>query len=108
MNWKVKASRADITLGPKEPNELEAPVWAHKLEKDGYLRTSNAYCLVGRIDRLDWIDVLAVHMHCCNADFYMKDGSGPSEQWKHHYIRAFTEDKHTVAPEISSKMRSAN
>jgi hypothetical protein len=107
MNWTVKISRDKITLGPTEPCELQAPVWALKLEQDGYRRTSNAFCTIGRIDRPDWIDVLALNMNCCNADFYMKDGSGPSEAWKSHYIRRFTTDKHTVAPEISRKIRSA-
>jgi hypothetical protein len=104
---KIKITRDQITLGPKEPSELEVLVWVYKLEQDGYRRTSNAFCTIGKIDRHDWIDVLASKMYCCNADFYMKDGSGPSDQWKSHYIRMYTKDKHTVAPEISRKIQSA-
>lgn len=106
MNQKVKITRDKITIGPQEPDEFDIMFWTHHLKKEGYIRTSNAYCMIGRPDREDWIDVMATKMNCCNADFYMKDGSGPSPQWKEHYVRTYSQDKHTVAPEIIRKMKA--
>lgn len=108
MNQKVKISRDDITIGPKEPDAFDIAFWAHHLTKEGYRRASNAYCLIVRPDRDDWIDVLATKMNCCNADYYMKDGSGPSPQWRDHYSRIYSTDKQTVAPEILRKIPSCS
>lgn len=106
MNQKVKITRDQITIGPQEPDAFDVMFWAYHLKKEGYIRTSNAYCQISRPDRADWIDHLAIHMFCCKADFYMKDGSGPSNQWKEHYTRMFSKDTHTVAPEILRKIPS--
>lgn len=103
----IKISLDDITLGPKEPDELQAVTWAFELNNQGYRRTSNAYCAIGKIDRDDWHIVLATKMRCAPADFYMTDGSGLSEHWKNHYIRTHTTDKHTVAPAILRLLHSA-
>ena len=103
----IKIKPDDITIGPKEPDELQAAVWAYELDQLGYRRTSNAYCLIGRVDRDDWHKVLAIKMRGCPADFYMTDGSGLSERWKGYYIRQYTTDKHTVAPAILRKLRTA-
>ena len=105
MNSKIKITRDQITIGPEEPDEFDVTFWAHHLTKEGYRRISNAYCLIARQDRDDWIDVLATEMHCCNADFYMKNGSGPSESWRGYYASIYSKDKQTVAPEILRKMK---
>lgn len=94
MTIKIKAS--DITYGSTDPEEVEAFLIAGKLSKMGYRRISNAYCCVARIDRDDWLDVLATKMHCCVADFYNKDGTGVKDEWKDHYIRCYSTDKQTV------------
>lgn len=106
MKWgKVKISAADITWGPKEePNEVAAFILAGILSKMGYRRTSNAYCMVARIDREDWLDVLAKQRNCSRADFYNVDGSGVGNQHRDHYIRVFSNDKLTVHPAIHRRV----
>lgn len=100
MMFKTKITRDAITIGPKEPTEIEALVWAKTLMDDGYRKVSNAYCMVARIDREDWLDVLAKQRGCSRADFYNLDGSGIGDQHKDHYVRMFSKDTQTVAPEI--------
>lgn len=104
--FKCKISRDQITYGPKEPDEVEAFMVAGELMKQGYRKTSNAYCHVSRIDREDWLDVLAKQRHCSRADFYNVDGSGVGDQHRDHYIRTFSKDKLTVAPEVLSFMKA--
>lgn len=66
----------------------------------GYKRVSNAYGLVARIDREDWLDVLARSMPGrCVADFLVvagRDAGKPSELWANHYRRVYSKDWHTV------------
>lgn len=103
--FKCKISRSQITYGPQEPDKLTAQVVAYDLMKKGYRKTSNAYCIVSRIDRDDWLDVLAKERRCSRADFYNVDGSGVGDQHRNHYIRVFSKDKLTVAPEVMSFMK---
>ena len=84
--------------------ELEAFMAAGELTKLGYRRVSNKYKLVSRIDREDWLDVLATQLRCCRADFYMMDGSGIADNWKEHFCRVYSQDKLTVSPAVYSKM----
>jgi hypothetical protein len=67
---------------------------------EGYFRTSNAYGLVTRIDRDDWIDVLAADRPgTCRADYLIKSGPDagkPSPQWADFYRRVYSADDHTV------------
>ena len=98
--FKVKISRDQITYGPKEPDDETARGIAAELMEQGYRRTSNAYCHVSRIDRDDWLDVLAEHRRCSRADFYNVDGSGIGDNHRDHYVRCFSKDNHTVAPEV--------
>ena len=103
--FKVKISRDQITYGPKDPDELAAWVTAADLMKQGYRKISNAYCHVARIDREDWLDILAHERRCSRADFYNVDGSGVGDQHRDHYVRSFSKDKHTVAPEVLRLMK---
>ena len=98
--FKVKIGPADITYGSWEPDDVEAFVIAGDLMSKGYRRTSNAYCMVSRIDREDWLDVLASQRGCSRADFYNVDGSGVGDQHRDHYIRVFSKDNHTVSPKV--------
>jgi hypothetical protein len=106
MNVKIKAS--DITYGPQtleKLDELYIITAAHDLYLKGYRRMSNAYCCVGRIDRDDWLDVLAKSMNTCRADYYNLDGSGISDSWRDHYIRCHSKDTLTVNPYIHRKVQ---
>lgn len=61
MAQNCKISVEDITWGPEQMmlSDLEVFTYSGELEQLGYRRVSNAYCLVARIDRDDWLDVLA-------------------------------------------------
>lgn len=104
MSFKVKIKLSDITYGPTEPDEFVATVVAKELYDKGYRRISNAYCQVARIDREDWLDVLARQRNCSRADFYNVDGSGIGNQHRDSYVRCFSKDIHIVAPAILRKI----
>lgn len=100
VTFSCKITENDVTYGPWNPEKLVAIVFAKTLADQGYRRISNAYCRVARIDREDWLDVLAEQRRCSRADFYNVDGSGIGNQHRDHYIRCFSKDVLTVAPEI--------
>jgi hypothetical protein len=107
MYGKVKISTDQITWGPKEaPSDFASWLLAGELMNKGYRRTSNAYCMVARIDREDWLDVLARERHCSRADFYNVDGSGVSDQHRDYYVRCHSKDKLTVHPAIIRLIKS--
>jgi len=99
-----KITEQDITYGPTDPDAETAIRIAEELTKLGYRKTSNAYCLVSRIDREDWLEVLAKQRHCSRADFYNVDGSGISDSHKEHYIRVHSKDNLTVHPNVYKNM----
>jgi hypothetical protein len=103
--FKTKITEEDVTYGPTDPDELVAEVFALELAKKGYIGVSNAYCQIGRIDRIDWLDVMARARHCSRADFYNVDGSGIGEQHREHYVRCHTKDLLTVHPQIYQRMK---
>lgn len=105
MTFKCKIKEESITYGSWDPDDVEAFVTAGDLMRQGYRKTSNAYCLVGRIDRKDWLEVLARSRRCSVADFYNVDGSGVGDQHKDFYIRTFTTDHHTVSPKVLKLMK---
>lgn len=100
----IKISIDDITYGPKDPDEFTAWFTASELNKQGYRKSSNAYCTVTRIDRDDWIHVLATQMRCAPADFYKLDGSGIDDRWRAYYNAQFSQDTLTVHPDVYKKM----
>jgi len=105
MSFKCKIREEDITYGTWDPDELEAWVIAGKLMKEGYRKTSNAYCRVSRIDREDWLDVLAKERHCSRADFYNVDGFGIGDQHRDYYVRVHSKDTLTVSPKVLKLMK---
>jgi hypothetical protein len=103
--FKSKITESDITYGNTDPDEFDATFYAYDLYKQGYRGMSNAYCLVGRVDRTDWLEVLAKQRHCCVADFYNVDGSGVGDNHRDFYIRTFTKDTHTIHPRVYEKLK---
>lgn len=105
---KTKILFSDITYGPRsrDVDELMAFTVAGDLLEKGYRRTSNAFCTVARIDREDWLDVLATALGCAVADFYNKDGTGVGDRWRDMYVRKYSADKHTVHPEILYRIKA--
>lgn len=107
MYGKVKISLDQITWGPKEtPSDYVTWLLSGELLNKGYRRISNAYCTVARIDREDWLDVLAKERRCSRADFYNVDGSGVSDQHRDYYVRCFSKDKLTIHPKICRSIKS--
>jgi hypothetical protein len=106
QNFKCKIFESDITYGPQQfdLDDTHAFLHAGKLQEKGYYKVSNAYCRVARIDRDDWLLVLAKSMNCSVADFYNVDGTGVSNRWRDHYVRCFSEDVLTVSPSIIRRM----
>lgn len=100
-NRKYKLRRADVTYGPQLPDELTAFVIAGELMSKGYRKVSTAYCILARIDREDWLQVLAKERHCSIADFYNVDGSGVGNSHRDFYVRAHSKDQIIVAPEVA-------
>lgn len=97
----------EITWGPKDaPSDFVTWLLSGELMQKGYRRISNAYCTVARIDREDWLDVLAKQRHCSRADFYNVDGSGISDRHRDQYVRCFSKDKLTVHPAICRQIKS--
>ena len=99
---RCKITLDKITYGPKteEVDKLVALAWAQDLISQGYRRTSNAYCIVSRIDREDWLTVMAKERHLTIADFHNLDGSGVPDHHRDHYVRVHSKDNHTVHPAI--------
>lgn len=81
---------------------------AEELIARGYVKVSNAYGLVSRIDRPDWIEFLAQHYGRAPADFCkIVDGRlVPSPNWGAHYLQ-FSKDTHTVKYETMRQMPSS-
>ena len=105
MNFKCKITEADITYGSWNPDDVEAFVTAGELMAKGYRKTSNAYCMVSRVDREDWLEVMAAQRNCSVADFYNIDGTGVRDSHRGHYIRVFSEDNLTVSPKVLRLMK---
>lgn len=104
MTSKIKVTPDTITFGPWEPDEFELFLLPAVLIEKGYRRTSRAYSIVSRIDREDWLDVLAEKMNCSRADFYNRNGSGVGDRWRDHYIRCYSADKLTISPALYQKI----
>lgn len=103
---QLKLVTGIITFGPKEEvDNLVGKVFAHELMEKGYRRTSNAYCCVSRIDRDDWLDVMAKDMRCSRADFYNMDGTGIGDRWRDQYVRVYSKDSHHIHPSIYKHMK---
>lgn len=73
---------------------------AQKLMAQGYRRTSWKHRLVSRIDRPDWVQILAVGLRRAPADFYVPGESNPSGSWCSYYRACLSEDTKTVTPEV--------
>ena len=105
---RCKISLDQITYGPNTPeiDKLVALMHATTLMKEGYRRISNAYCHVARIDRDDWVTVLAKERFLTIADFHNVDGTGIPDHHRDYYVRVHSKDVLTVHPEISRLVKS--
>lgn len=67
------------------------------LTERGYRRTSRKHGMVSRIDREDWIDILAEHLILPRAEL-MKRIRGFPGMWQDYYRRVLSKDKVTLNP----------
>lgn len=86
-------------MNPK-PSNLDAET----LLSRGYRRVSNAHQMVSRIDRPDWVEVMASQMRRAPADFYVKETGEVSASWADHYRRVYSKDVLYVAPEVAKEV----
>lgn len=59
----------------------------------GYRRTSNRYLICSRIDRADWLDVLAKELGRSPAQFFVPGAREPEGCWGDYYRRVISRDK---------------
>jgi len=69
---------------------------AEELVARGYRRTSNAYGLISRIDRPDWVEYMAEKMGRAPADFYNRATGKVDGMWCDHYRAVYSMDTHIV------------
>lgn len=68
---------------------------AEHLTARGYRRTSRRYGMVSRIDRPDWIAVLADHLHLTVEEAHRRWRLSP-QQWEDFYRRVLSKDTITI------------
>ena len=73
----------------------------------GYRKISNKHRIVARIDREDWVHVLAKSMRRAVADFYEPNGQ-VSSHWADHYRRCHSSDKLTLGDAFFKLMRGSS
>lgn len=69
-----------------------------QLTARGYRRVSNAHGMLARVDREDWIVVLAKHMGRSPAEFYVPGAKEPEACWADFYRRVLSRDQVHVEP----------
>jgi hypothetical protein len=87
---------------PKEINHTLLRMSPEWLKAAGYRRASNKYRMVSRIDKPDWLELLARSLHRSVADFYFKSGPNIGKldpMWADHYRRVYSSDKLEGVPE---------
>jgi hypothetical protein len=95
-------------MGRYRPNpEPTTDLSAAELIARGYRRTSNAWRMVSRIDRPDWVDVLARSLHRAPADFYVPGAARPAGNWCDYYRRCVSKDTLTVSAETIGQIPSS-
>lgn len=77
---------------------------AKALSEMGYRRISNSHRIISRVDRPDFVQVLAEKLHRAPADFYIPGRDTVDGHWCDHYRRCFSHDKIDGVPEEIFKL----
>lgn len=72
--------------------DLAVKIAAEELIALGYRRTSNKHKMISRIDRPDWLIVLAKNLRRSPAEFYVPGEREPAATWCDHYRRVHSKD----------------
>lgn len=80
----------------------------NELRSQGYLRTSNNFCMVARIDREDWKEVMAKSHSPWDIEEGLKwvDALGKTGA-EDYYRRCCSKDKKVVPREIFKQLKSS-
>ena len=78
------------------------------LRKQGYLRTSNKYCSLSRIDREDWNIHMAISHSPWSLDCGLRWVEVLGNDAEDHYRRCYSKDKITVSEELSKLVGSSS
>lgn len=93
-------SGENVTFMYGEPINLSV-LDAKKLADRGYRRTSTKHRMVSRIDREDWLEVLARHLHRSVAELYIQGTNTISPNWTDYYRRVLSKDTlMNIDPEV--------
>lgn len=75
----------------------------------GYRKVSNRFGMLSRIDRPDWIEVLARHLHRSPAELYVPGKpERPSAHWCDYYRRVLSTDTVTIDPALARHIPNSN
>lgn len=80
---------------------------AQELITRGYRRISNKYGTVARIDREDWLAVLAKYLHRSVAELYIPQTDEVSPHWCGFYRRVLSKDQINV-PDVARAVPSSD
>lgn len=85
---------------------------AQKLFDRGYQGFSNKYRMIARIDRPDWLQVMAGKFRKSVADFYVREADGTititdkTGRWGEHYAAALSLDKQEgIHPDVYNELK---
>jgi hypothetical protein len=70
----------------------------------GYRRTSRKYGMVSRIDRPDWVQVLARHLRRAPADFYVPGENEVQGNWCDYYRCVLSKDTLEIGPVLALRV----
>lgn len=73
---------------------------AYELKALGYCRVSTASSTVARIDRPDWVEVMARALNRAPADFYIPGTDSVAANWCDYYRRTLSTDKLSPSREV--------
>jgi hypothetical protein len=72
------------------------------LARRGFRVVSRKYGILSRVDRPDWVSVIAYHMFKSPAEFYVLDKPNTvGSTWADHYRRCYSKDKFEVSPDVA-------
>lgn len=97
----------DVIVPEPQIGTITSDMTAYQIMSMGYRRVSNKYKTVARIDRYDWLDVLAESMNKSPSRFYDKTGKLDG-QWCDWYRRCISKDSHNIPQEIFAQIPSSD
>lgn len=74
------------------------------LKARGYRRVSNKHGMLARVDRPDWVEVLARHLKRSPAELYVPGEPEPAAHWADYYRRVLSGDRVDVEPPALARL----